>query len=75
MQLELQLPFHKRVTASAGRIYKREQMLKITRAANGEVVFTVSGRLDAENLAELKTLFSSEAIPQNGWLIGRGLGV
>jgi anti-anti-sigma regulatory factor len=36
-------------------------MLKITRAANGEVVFTVSGRLDAENLAQLKTLFDSEA--------------
>ena len=36
-------------------------MLKITRAGNGEVVFTVSGRMDAENLAELKTLFSSEA--------------
>jgi anti-anti-sigma regulatory factor len=35
-------------------------MLKITRTANGEVVFTVSGRLDVENLAELKTLFSSE---------------
>jgi len=36
-------------------------MLKITRAANGEVVFTVSGRMDAENLAEVETLFSSEA--------------
>jgi anti-anti-sigma regulatory factor len=36
-------------------------MLKITRAANTEVVFTVSGRLDAENLAELKTLFEAEA--------------
>jgi anti-anti-sigma regulatory factor len=36
-------------------------MLKITRAANREVVFTVSGRLGAENLAELKTLFNSEA--------------
>jgi len=36
-------------------------MLKITRAANGDVVFTVSGRLDAENLAEIETLFSSEA--------------
>jgi anti-anti-sigma regulatory factor len=36
-------------------------MLKITRAANGEVVFTVSGRMDAENLAELKTLVRSEA--------------
>jgi len=36
-------------------------MLKITRAANGEVIFTVSGRMDAEHLAELKTLLSSEA--------------
>jgi hypothetical protein len=36
-------------------------MLKITRAANGDVVFTVSGRMDAEDLAELKTLFNSEA--------------
>jgi anti-anti-sigma regulatory factor len=36
-------------------------MLKITKAANGEVVFAVSGRMDAENLAELKTLFGSEA--------------
>ena len=35
-------------------------MLKITRAANGEVVFTVSGRMDAENLPELKTLLSAE---------------
>jgi hypothetical protein len=61
VKLELQLPFPKRVTASAGRIHEREKMLKITRAANGEVVFTVSGRLDAENLAELKTLFNSEA--------------
>ena len=36
-------------------------MLKIRRAANGEVVFTLSGRMEAENLAELKTLFGSEA--------------
>lgn len=42
-------------------ICERGQMLKITRAVNGEVVFTVSGRLHAENLAELETLFSSEA--------------
>ena len=35
-------------------------MLKITRAANGEVVFRVCGRLGAENVAELKGLFSSE---------------
>ena len=35
-------------------------MLKIKRAANGEVVFTLSGRMDAENVPELKTLFGSE---------------
>jgi anti-anti-sigma regulatory factor len=36
-------------------------MLKITRAANGEVVFKLSGRMDAENLTELETLMTSEA--------------
>jgi anti-anti-sigma regulatory factor len=36
-------------------------MLKIKRAANGEVVFTLSGRMDGENIAELKALFGSEA--------------
>jgi hypothetical protein len=35
-------------------------MLKVTRAANGEVVFTLSGRMDAENVAEMKALFGSE---------------
>lgn len=35
-------------------------MLKVTRAANGEVVFTVSGRMDEENVAELKLLLRSE---------------
>lgn len=36
-------------------------MLRIQRAANGEVVLTVSGRMDADNLAELKNLIDSEA--------------
>ncbi len=31
-------------------------MLKITRAANGEVVIKLSGRMDAENVHELETL-------------------
>jgi len=35
-------------------------MLKITREQNGEVVFKVSGRLEVENMGDLKTLFSSE---------------
>ena len=42
-------------------ISNRGKMLKITRLANGEVIFTVSGRMDAENLAELEMLFGSEA--------------
>ena len=36
-------------------------MLKIQRAANGEVLFTLSGRMSSENLAELRELFRSEA--------------
>ena len=35
-------------------------MLKITRSMNGEVIFTVSGRMDAENLVELEMLVGSE---------------
>ena len=36
-------------------------MLKITKAANGDVVLTVSGRMRSENLAELKNLIEAEA--------------
>ena len=36
-------------------------MLKITRAANGAVVFKLSGRLGAENIGELEKLVSAEA--------------
>jgi anti-anti-sigma regulatory factor len=36
-------------------------MLKITRAANGDVVLKLSGRMDAENVGELETLISAEA--------------
>lgn len=36
-------------------------MLKITRAANGEVIFRLSGRMRAENIGELEQLFSKEA--------------
>ena len=35
-------------------------MLKITRTENGEVVFTLSGRMDSENMAEMRALFGSE---------------
>ncbi len=36
-------------------------MLKITRTTNGEVVFKLSGRMDAENVGELEKLFRAEA--------------
>ena len=35
-------------------------MLKILRSTNGDVVFTVSGRLDADNISELSTLLAAE---------------
>jgi len=36
-------------------------MLMITRAANGEVVFSLSGRMDAENIGQLEELLRKEA--------------
>jgi anti-anti-sigma regulatory factor len=35
-------------------------MLRIRRWANGEVVFTLSGQMDEEAIAELETLINSE---------------
>ena len=36
-------------------------MLKITRFSNGEVVFRLSGRMDAENLGDLEALLNAES--------------
>jgi anti-anti-sigma regulatory factor len=36
-------------------------MLRITRTANGKVVFKLSGQMSAENIGELERLFSAEA--------------
>src|SRR5258708_12070404 len=36
-------------------------MLRIQRSANEEVVFTLSGQMDDESIAELETLINSEA--------------
>jgi anti-anti-sigma regulatory factor len=36
-------------------------MLKITRAANGEVIFMLIGRMDAENVGDMERLLSEEA--------------
>jgi len=35
-------------------------MLRIQRSANGEVVFTLSGRMDEEDIGQLETLIRSE---------------
>jgi hypothetical protein len=36
-------------------------MFRITKTGSGEVVFKLSGRMDAENVGELEKLFSAEA--------------
>ncbi len=36
-------------------------MLKITRVANGELVFRLSGRMDAENVGDMERLLNEEA--------------
>jgi anti-anti-sigma regulatory factor len=38
----------------------KSAMFRIQRSENGEVVFTISGRLDAEHIAELETLIAAE---------------
>ncbi len=35
-------------------------MLRIQKKANGEVLFTLSGRIDKEHIAELETLIAAE---------------
>ena len=42
-------------------IFTRPQMLRITRKENGEVVFKVSGQLNAKYVAEMKALIAAEA--------------
>jgi anti-anti-sigma regulatory factor len=36
-------------------------MLKVQRSVNGQVVYTLSGQMDAESIVELETLVKSEA--------------
>jgi hypothetical protein len=40
---------------------KGQDVLRIQRSANGQVVFTLSGRMDEEDIPELETLIKSEA--------------
>jgi anti-anti-sigma regulatory factor len=41
-------------------LHSSSQLLRIHRSANGDVVFTISGRLDSENTAELEALIGAE---------------
>src|SRR5260370_14111979 len=41
--------------------FKRGRMLKIQRSSNGEVIFTLAGRMDAEQVAEMEAPLGSEA--------------
>ena len=42
--------------------FKRGQMLKIQRAENAKVVFTLSGRIEIEDVAELQRLLALERV-------------
>jgi hypothetical protein len=41
--------------------HEDDRMMRIRRSANGQVVFTLSGRMNAEHVDELKALLESEA--------------
>jgi hypothetical protein len=42
------------------KVTEKDRMLRIQRSANGEVVFTLSGRMDEEGIAELEAHLRSE---------------
>jgi hypothetical protein len=49
------------VTAHSARRTPGGTMLRIQRAANGKIVYTLSGRIDAEDIDELRRLFGLES--------------
>jgi len=55
-----------RLAQELHRPQQRGLMLKIQRTAGGDVVFSVSGRLEAENLSELSALLELE---RSAWAI------
>jgi len=46
-------------------VFRERQMLKIQRSSNGQVVFTLSGQIDEEHIAELETYIRAEANAQS----------
>jgi hypothetical protein len=51
----------KALEGTHGYPFLKDRMLRIQRSSNGEVVFTLSGRMDIEDIPELETLIRSEA--------------
>jgi hypothetical protein len=47
--------------SGGGSCFSGGRMLKIQRSSNGDLVFRLSGQMDAENIGEFKTLLSAEA--------------
>jgi hypothetical protein len=46
--------------ATESNLTEKNTMLRIQRSGNGEVVFTLSGRMDEDDIAELETLIRLE---------------
>jgi hypothetical protein len=44
----------------SAKVFLKSRMFRIHRLENGEVVFTISGRIEAEHIAELETLIGAE---------------
>jgi hypothetical protein len=48
------------LTQVSGSFSKRGKMLKIQRSSNGQVLFTISGQMNEEDIAEIEMLLRSE---------------
>jgi hypothetical protein len=55
--LELALPLHSKLS-----VPERDNMLRIERSSNGNVIFTLSGRIETEGVDELQRLFGLETV-------------
>jgi hypothetical protein len=47
------------------RAHARKSMLRIQRSSNDRVVFSLSGRIESDDVAELQRIFSLEAVGQD----------
>ena len=51
-----------RIALFVQETFVQETMLRIQRSANGKVIFTLSGRIEAEHLEELQRVCSLETV-------------